>query len=226
MIDNKPLANPVWEALTGRQSEHAIMGDNVALYKPDTFFFAGIPEGSIEDMERVAELCKTGEMVGLMGFNIEAEQPRFKRMGGVTAIQMIADELPEYTPVDFVELTREDLPQMAELIKLTEPGPFLPNVIDIGRYIGVKVDGKLVALAGERIKVEGYVEVSMVCSHPDHRRKGYAKGLSCEIMRKIFEDGDKPFLNVADYNTSAVELYKKLGFKVNRQYPLSVYMRQ
>ena len=102
----------------------------------------------------------------------------------------------------------------------------MPNVIDIGRYIGVKIDGKLVALAGERIKVDGYVEISMVCSHPDHRRKGYAKGLSCEIMRKIIEDGDKPFLNVADYNTSAVELYKTLGFKVNRKYPLSVYMRQ
>jgi len=225
MSDNKPLANPVWEALTGRQSEHAIMGDNVARYKPDIFIFSGIPEGTKESMDRLAKLYEAGEVVALMGFRIEAE-PQFKSLGGVTAIQMIADELPEYQPVDFVELTREDLPQMAELIKLTEPGPFLPNVIDIGRYIGVKIDGKLVAMAGERIKVEGYVEISMVCSHPDYRRKGYAKGLSCEVMRKIFEDGDKPFLNVADYSTSAVELYKTLGFKVNRKYPLSPYMRQ
>ena len=225
MSDNKPLANPVWEALTGRQSEHAIMGDNVARYKPGIFIFSGIPEGTKEAMDRLAELYEAGEVVALMGFRIDAE-PQFKRLDGVTVNQMIADELPEYTPVDFVELTREDLPQMAELIKLTEPGPYLPNVIDIGRYIGVKVEGKLVAMAGERIKVDGYVEISMVCSHPDHRRKGYAKGLSCEIMRKIIEDGDKPFLNVADYNTSAVELYKTLGFKVNRKYPLSPYMRQ
>lgn len=225
MSENKLLANPVWEALTGRQSEHAIMGENVARYKPDTFFFSGIPDGTNEDMERLSELFKQGEMVGLMGFDVEAE-PLFKRLGGVKAYQMIADELPEYPEVDFVELTREDIPQMAELVKLTEPGPFAPNLLEIGRYIGVKTDGNLVAMAGERIKVDGYVEVSIVCTHPDHRRKGYARGLSGEVMRKIFEDGDKPFLNVAEYNTSAFELYKSLGFRVNREYPLAVYMRQ
>ena len=224
MTENAVLDNPVWEALNGRQAEFAIKGDGVLKYRPDVFMFAGIPDDSSDTIEKVAELYKQGEIMGLMGFKLDIE-PYFKRVFDVQAYQMLADKAPEYNSVDYVRLTKDDSSQIEELVELTKPGPYRPNVIELGNYVGIKEDDKLVAMVGERVKLDGYTEVSLVCTHPDYRGKGYAKTLSGVVIEDIIDRGDMPFLNVMTHNTAAFNLYNKLGFSTRVEYPISAYMR-
>ena len=224
MIENTTLDNPIWEALNGRQAEFAIKGDGVLKYRPDVFIFAGIPDDSPNTIEKVAELYKQGEFMGLMGFKLDIE-PFFKRVFDVQAYQMLADKVPEYKSVNYVKLTKDDSPQIEELVELTKPGPYRPNVIELGNYVGIKEDDKLVAMAGERVKLDGFTEVSLVCTHPDYRGKGYAKTLSGVVIEDIIDRGDVPFLNVMAHNTIAFNLYNKLGFTTRVEYPISAYTR-
>ena len=106
-----------------------------------------------------------------------------------------------------------DVPEMVALATLTKPGPFVQCTRELGTYLGIRHDGQLIAMAGERMKVPGYTEVSAVCTHPDHIGKGYARALMTEIMRRIRERGEVPFLHVRQDNVRAIELYKKLGFR-------------
>lgn len=102
---------------------------------------------------------------------------------------------------------------MIELTALTKPGPFGSRTHELGTYLGIRPQGKLVAMAGERLKVPGHTEVSAVCTHPEHTGKGYAAILMAEVMRRIRERGETPFLHVRADNGRAIEIYKRLGFR-------------
>jgi predicted GNAT family acetyltransferase len=102
---------------------------------------------------------------------------------------------------------------MLDLATLTKPGPFGPRTHELGAYLGIRVEGKLVAMAGERLKVPGYTEVSAVCTHPEYAGKGYARSLMSEVMRRIRSRGEIAFLHVRQSNTRAVALYERLGFR-------------
>jgi predicted GNAT family acetyltransferase len=110
-------------------------------------------------------------------------------------------------------LGAEDATEMVELAKLTKPGPFGIRTHELGTYLGIRYEGKLVAMAGERLKVPGHTEVSAVCTHQDHTGKGYAAVLMRKIMRGIAERREIPFLHVRRDNTRAVALYERLGFR-------------
>ncbi len=102
---------------------------------------------------------------------------------------------------------------MIELTAMTKPGPFSTRTHELGTYLGIRLENKLVAMSGERLKVPGLTEVSAVCTHPDHLGKGYARILMAEVMRRIRERGETPFLHSRQDNLRAVELYKRLGFR-------------
>ena len=109
-------------------------------------------------------------------------------------------------------LGNDDSAEMIELTALTKPGPFSTRTHELGAYFGIREGSKLVAMAGERLKVPGYTEVSAVCTHPDHNGKGYARVLMIEVMRVIRERGETPFLHVRQDNERAIALYERLGF--------------
>ena len=224
MNKDTPLDNPVWEALNGRQAKFAIKGNNVLKYRPDIFVMAGIPDTSKTTIKNLSDLIQKGGYVGIMGFKINME-PYFKQVFGVQAYQMVTDRIPEYKAREYVELSKVDSPEIAELVKLTEPGPYAPNVLELGKYIGIREEGKLVAMVGERIKLDGYTEISLVCTHPEHRGKGYAKSLSGLIIEEIINRGEMPFLQVMTHNIPAYNLYEELGFKTRVEYPITVYNR-
>ena len=102
---------------------------------------------------------------------------------------------------------------MMELTALTKPGPFNRRTHELGTYLGIRREGKLVAMAGERLKIPGHTEVSAVCTHPEHTGHGYARILMMEIMRRICSRGETPFLHVREDNVRAIELYQRLGFR-------------
>ena len=137
---------------------------------------------------------------------------------GAPLLQMIADSGTAHHDAanghaGFVELGTPDSPEMIELTALTKPGPFGTRTHELGTYLGIRKDGKLVAMAGERLKVPGHTEVSAVCTHPEHTGKGYAAALMTEVMRRIRERGETPFLHVRQDNTRAIGVYKRLGFR-------------
>ena len=121
-----------------------------------------------------------------------------------------------------VELGPQDSAEMLALATLTKPGPFGTRTHELGSYVGIRFQGKLVAMAGERLKVPGYTEVSAVCTHPDHTGKGYARVLMTEIMRRIRERGETPMLHVRADNSRAVQLYERLGFRIRKEMHFAV----
>jgi predicted GNAT family acetyltransferase len=110
---------------------------------------------------------------------------------------------------------------MFALARLTEPGPFFERTHQLGDFVGVRLEGRLVAMAGERLKLTGYTEVSAVCTHPEHRGSGYAAGLMSLVARKITERGEIPFLHAYDHNASAIALYQRLGYRRRRSVQVS-----
>ncbi|NQT08856.1 GNAT family N-acetyltransferase [Candidatus Bathyarchaeota archaeon] len=220
-----PLDNPSWAALRGRQSEFAITGNNAMRYRPEVFMMAAIPDDSEASVKNLADLVPKDDVIGIIGLKIAPENPYWQELRSFRVFQMVAGEVPEYTKVAHVELTDGDLPEMLELVKLTEPGPFAPRTIELGKYLGLRLEGQLVAMAGERIKVEGFTEVSAICTHPDHRRKGYAKALTCTMTQEILNRGEKAFLHVMAHNEPAIRLYERLGYVTRKELPITAYRR-
>lgn len=115
-----------------------------------------------------------------------------------------------------VELGTEDVPDMLDLVARTKPGPFWPRTRELGTYLGVRVDGVLVAMAGERLRPPGWTEISAVCTAVDARGQGHAARLVNALATRIVARRERPFLHVAEANTGAIALYERLGFKTRR----------
>lgn len=106
---------------------------------------------------------------------------------------------------------------MIALATVTKPGPFAARTHALGSFFGIKENGVLLAMAGERMKHDGYTEVSGVCTHPDARGRGFARSLSAHVARRIVERGETPYLHAYATNTAAIELYESLGFRLRRE---------
>jgi len=113
---------------------------------------------------------------------------------------------------------------MLALATLTEPGPFLSRTHTMGSFLGIRVRGQLVAMAGERMRFPGYTEVSGVCTHPEFRGRGFARRLSAAVVAGIRVRGDQ-FLHAWQVNSSAISLYEGLGFKVRTEVNVAVLER-
>ena len=218
-----PLDRPVLSALTGRRQAHLALGDARALrFEPAHALFAVTTDDAPESVTALAHLIPQGGAVGL----IEAGEVRLP--AGVPArrsacVQMTAQSLTAgRADIDFVALGEADAAEMLALATLTEPGPFFEKTHRLGDFIGVKRDGRLVAMAGERMKPDGFTEVSGVCTHPDWRGRGYAAGLMRIVAARILARGETAFLHAYAANTGAISLYESLGFVVRRSMTFTV----
>jgi predicted GNAT family acetyltransferase len=119
-----------------------------------------------------------------------------------------------------------DAAEMLALATLTEPGPFLPRTHTMGRFVGIRIDGRLAAMAGERMRFPGHVEVSGVCTHPDFRGRGLARRLSAAVTADIQRRGEQAFLHAWTTNTAAIALYESLGFVTRTALNIAVLKRQ
>jgi len=136
---------------------------------------------------------------------------------------MVADHVVARRPdFEVLRLSEEDGPAMLELARMTEPGPFFEHTHRMGKFIGVKAKDLLIAMAGERLRPEGYTEVSGVCTHPDFRGRGFASGLMRIVAARILARGEVPFLHSYAENTRTIALYEALGFKLRSTMTLTV----
>lgn len=213
-----PLDRPIWNSLNGRQADFGMGGPLARRYKPEVSLFAAVGDDGEEAQAALLALIPMGGEVG----RLDPEMPppiagtRIK-FQAVLNQMLLRDLSPaRRPPVDWVDLDESDAPAMLALATLTRPGPFLTQTHRLGRFVGIRRDGRLVAMAGERMKpAPGFTEVSAVCTHPDWRGHGFGEGLMRVVIERILARGEATFLHCYPDNP-AVALYRALGFEVRR----------
>jgi predicted GNAT family acetyltransferase len=220
------LNRPVWSALTTGDRRFAEGGPLAVRFPPDVAPFGATSEDSSEAFAALGRLVAEDGRVALVTLDRLNHHPGFEVLREAPVIQMIADaEAPPLaeglTPI---VLGPTDVPEMLRLAEQTNPGPFGRRTHELGQYLGVRVDGSLAAMAGERMRLEGAVEISAVCVSPEHRGKGYGAFLVAWLVHKLREEQAAPFLHVFTDNP-AIALYERLGFRKRTTLRLTVLAR-
>jgi predicted GNAT family acetyltransferase len=210
-----PLDRPVWSALTSRQAALA-QGDARALrFDPAHALFGAAADASAESQAALGALNTSAHGVGLVEAGDMPLPPGCTVRAQAACVQMTASALTAGgRDIAFEPLGEADAADMLALATLTVPGPFFEKTHRLGDFIGVKLDGRLIAIAGERMRPTGFTEVSGVCTHPDHRGRGYAGALMRVVTQRILERGEQAFLHAYAANTATIALYETLGFSV------------
>ena len=224
------LDNPIWNALGTEHRSLALVEGAARRYPASIGPLAGTPDQSRESYDGLAVLAGPGGILALFFPDAPALAAGWSLFRGGVLTQMIcrrprlveSSALP--AGIKLRRLGTADVPAMIELATLTEPGPFRERTIELGNFYGIFESDRLLAMAGQRMRVPGFIEVSAVCTHPDARGRGYAGILMSEVMRDIAAEGEVPFLHALAENP-AVRLYEKLGFTHRRDFQLAVIKR-
>ncbi|MFF5232503.1 GNAT family N-acetyltransferase [Dactylosporangium sp. NPDC000521] len=211
------LDNPAWAALTGPHARFAERSGDAIRYQTDVTPFITVAPGSGPDVwDDVAALAGAGEVVTITGTAPPppAHWEVVLEAGGVQLIDVALEARPD---PEAAVLTTADVPEILDLVERTQPGPFRRRTIELGTYLGIRRDGKLVALAGERLHPPGWTEISAVCTDPAHRGQGLATRLVRAVAHGIRARGEQPFLHAAATNTGAIRLYESIGFQLRRR---------
>lgn len=222
-MSGDPLERPVWNALTGPQAALATRhGDAVRLDR-DIGFFAALADGG--DPGDLAALTRvTGRQSWLLERTPVEPPAGLARLSAVPLTQMVAaDPSLDESEEGIIALGDADTAEMFALARATEPGPWESGTHRYGGYYGIREGGRLVAMAGTRLRPSArFAEVSGVCTYPEARGKGYARRLMIRVMRDMAARGETPFLHCWSSNTGAIALYRTLGFAVSRELTVSV----
>lgn len=221
------LDRPVWTSLS---TCHAALSEGGALAKRfarDVNLFASTRDDSAEALAALAALVEPGDRVFVLQVPEIVVPPGLRVTKAAKGVQMVATRRvqDEATREDILTLADSDAPDMLALARLTDPGPFLPRTHVMGRFIGIRIDGRLAAMAGERMRMPGHTEVSGVCTHPDFRGHGLARRLSAAVAAAIEARGDQPFLHAWKTNLPAISLYEQLGFRTRTEVNVAVLER-
>lgn len=211
------LDRPIWHALTGRQAEFATGTGLARRFRPDVSPFIACKDDSEDAVGAVAGLLAPSESVLFLQRGRVPVPPGTRVIDAGKGVQMIAERFEASPPPPgIVALGDADADSMLALAKLTRPGPFRARTHDLSQFWGIKDEaGRLLAMAGERLKLPGMSEVSGVCTHPDGRGRGFAERLSRHVASEIVRRGEIPFLHAYATNTGAIRLYERLGFSMN-----------
>ncbi|MGW0629271.1 GNAT family N-acetyltransferase [Streptomyces sp. NPDC002758] len=211
------LDNPAFASLTGPHARFAERRGRVLRYPVDVSPWLALPdEPDGDDWADLAALAGPGAEVPLAGFRgrvPDGWEITFQMEG----VQLVDDGLAAAPDAEAVRLGADDVPEMLDLVERTRPGPFLPRTIELGTYLGIRRDGALVAMAGERLHPPGWTEISAVCTDPAFRGEGLATRLILAVAHGIRERGETPFLHTGAGNTNAIRLYESLGFRLRRR---------
>jgi len=216
------LDHPIWTALTTRQQGLAEGGALARRYPPDIGPFAAMADTSLQSFAALGALMSGSDYVVLFTPDPVDPPAEFKILLAKTGEQMIGTPANAAGGAEVVMLDAADVPDMIDLTKLTNPGPFAARTHELGTFLGIKVDGRLAAMAGERMKPGHYTEITAVCVHPEHRGRGYAQTLLGAVARGIVARGDVPFLHVFSDNEGAIALYRRQGMEIRRRLCVTV----
>ena len=213
-----PLDKPIWSALHSHQAHLREGGSDAVRFPADISPFLAGRDNSPETAVALARLIPAGDEASFLEAS-PPEAPESVVASLAPVVQMVWRDFPGAGPADvpMLELDNRDAAEMLALATLTRPGPFRARTHTLGRFLGVREGGRLIAMAGERLHLDGYREISAVCTHPGHRGKGLGATLMLAVGARIRADGETPFLHSYADNTVAIALYHKLGFEVRRE---------
>ena len=210
------LDNPVWNAVSEIHSKFAIDYNGTKFYNPDYCSFGGFIdlESTKEATFQYSSLTDSFFIVGTQ----PALPDSLKIAKELVCLQMIISQKIEL-PIgaEIVELTESHNEALCNLVNLVQPGYFKNKTPLLGDYFGIFKNQQLIAITGERMKMNDFTEVSAIITHPDHTGKGYAKQLIAHVANRIFDQNKIPFLHVVESNIGAIKLYEKLGFVTRRK---------
>ncbi len=211
------LDNPVWNALSTTHASFAEGDDLAKRYPVDVAPFAATRDQSPESYHSLARLLGPEGTAAIPLATMPILPTGWTVVRKVDSAQMVWNtQTPPPGEHSFEELTISNVDEMLALVELTKPGPFFKRTPQLGSYLGIREAGKLVGMAGERLKPYGHAEISAVCTHPDYRGRGYASSLVSILIQRIIKRNEIPFLHVRTENIDAIRVYEKLGFKTRR----------
>lgn len=213
-MESHILDNVVWAALSGPQASFAEVFGQARRFPVDVSLFGAIAnQDDPQCWSDLAELIGPGGHVVITGKELKVPE-MWEELGGGTGKQMTGEDVLGQEDDEAIELGLDDVPEMLDLISRTEPGPFLPRTYELGGYLGFRINGDLVAMAGRRMHPPGWVEISAVCTDRAHQGKGLGGRLVNAVAAGIRAEGAVPFLHVSETNEKAIRLYEKLGFQI------------
>lgn len=226
-MNEHPLDRPVWASLTTRHA-HLAHGSGPALrYDLGIIPFVSVGADDKASLEAMAELAPHDQNA----FFVQAAQVDLPdgleviTRAKVVQMLLVGDVKPRDEP-DFVQLTPNDAPAMLELATLTKPGPFTLRAGELGAFWGVKQDGALIAMAGQRFHHTDFGEVSGVCTHPSQQGKGLGRRMTEWMTAKVMARGETPFLHTYDTNAGAIHLYEQIGYRIRAKLNVTVLRRR
>jgi GNAT superfamily N-acetyltransferase len=224
--DEAQLDNPTYAALCGAHARFAQVSGRARRYHLDVSPFLALPSPpSAQDWQDAASLVAPGTYTAVRYSGTEPPDP-WKAVQTFDLVQMIGERVTATDCSEAIPLGGADVPEMLKLVSQTEPGPFLTRTIELGDYLGIRCDGVLVAMAGERFRLDNWTEISAVCTRPDHRGRGLASRLIGALVAGIQLRSQGAFLHVLATNTGAIRLYEQLGFRVRQTATLVVVTRE
>ncbi|WP_448699395.1 GNAT family N-acetyltransferase [Mucilaginibacter sp. AW1-3] len=213
------LENPVWNGLISGNSHLANGTDEVKYFDKEVSPLIGMKDYSQADFDTLHQkINEDRTLATVTAFEVNIP-PQWKLVRHIEILQMVFNGTlsPVIENPQFISLQKQHVPGMLALTKLTNPGPFAERTIEFGNYEGIFVDAELAAMAGQRTQPRPYIEVSAVCTHPDHHGNGYAGQLIRSQIRQIEAQLCIPFLHVRNDNDTAIRLYERLGFYINQK---------
>lgn len=222
------LDRPVWAALSTRHLSLSVGNALARRYAADVNRFASACDDTPAALGALTDLVLPGDRVFILQVPEIVVPAGLVAVKAARGVQMIATRKIQAAGADedIVALTDADAAQMLALATLTEPGPFLKRTHTMGAFRGIRIAGRLAAMAGERFRFPGHTEVSGVCTHPDFRGRGLARRLSAAVAAGIEARGERPFLHAWKTNRPAIALYESLGFEIRAEVDVKVLERR
>jgi ribosomal protein S18 acetylase RimI-like enzyme len=217
MAADHVLDAPIWAALHHAQRGIAEISGRAARFEPDVAPFSAIaPDAGPDVWADLAKLAGPGGSVTLFGA-APPPPPGWQVVFELGIVQLAEAAVEAGPDPDAVVLGPGDVPEMLDLVRRTDPGPFRARTIETGTYLGLRHEGALIAMAGERTRPPGWTELSAVCTDPQYRGRGLGSRLVRAVVHGVRERGERAFLHASVTNVGAIRLYEALGFALRRQ---------
>ena len=202
------LDNPAWHALTGPHASFALGGDLVRRYPADVAPFVAVRTWDDPRVwQALVDLVGPGQEIALSGADPDLPDG-WEELGRGEGVQLVQTDALQPVPFDeAIELGAADVSEMLALVERNQPGPFRPRTFELGRYIGIRRDGRLIAMAGERLHPQGWTEISAVSTDVEHRGQGLASRLVLDVAFHIQRRGERELMHAAATNVGAITVY-------------------